>query len=222
VKIQELHGWQVTPREAIAIQKHLADRISRRNEIGSPRFIAGADISVKRYRDKATAAVVVLDYPAMTLVETSIIEDKLDFPYVPGLLSFRESPLVLQACLNLKSEPDLFLVDGQGIAHPRRMGLACHLGLLLDKPSIGCAKSRLIGEFDEPPVEAGRHTALVHEGEVIGAAVRTRQNVSPVFVSIGHRVDLEIAIYWVLACCRNYRIPEPLRLAHIAAGGIKL
>lgn len=208
----------MTPQEAVNIQKDLARQVSRINQIGTPRFIAGADISVKRLADSATAAVVVLKYPELDVIETSIIRDKPGFPYIPGLLSFRESPLVLRACEALKVEFDLMLVDGQGVAHPRRMGLASHLGLLLDKPTIGCAKSRLIGEYNEPALEAGEWSEMTDDGEVIGAAVRTRRNTKPVYVSIGHKVDLQAAIRWATASCKGYRIPEPLRLAHIAAG----
>ena len=219
MKIRELHGWNVTPAEAAAIQKDLASQISRRDETGMPRFIAGADISATRAHGAATAAVVVLSYPELEIVDSSVIKGETGFPYVPGLLSFRESPLVLRACEKLKVDFDLLLVDGQGIAHPRRMGLASHLGLLLDKPTIGCAKSRLLGSYTEPDEKAGAWSKLMDNGEIIGAAVRSRDGVKPLFVSIGHKVELSSAIRWVLACCRGYRIPEPTRLAHIAAKG---
>lgn len=184
-----------------------------------PRFIAGVDISVKRELGIATGAVVVLKYPELELVETKIVNGELDFPYVPGLLSFRESPLTLAACERLTITPDLILVDGQGIAHPRRMGLASHLGLFLDIPTVGCAKSLLCGSYEAPGTEPGSYTEVVDSGEVIAAALRTRQGVKPVYVSIGHKVDLQTAIQWVLNCCRGYRLPEPTRLAHLAAGG---
>lgn len=212
----------MTPQEAISIQKELAGQVSRMNQVESPHFIAGADISINKSQDTASAAVVVLRYPELIAVETSIIKDKPGFPYIPGLLSFRESPLVRKACQALSTDFDLMLVDGQGIAHPRRMGLASHLGLLLDRPTIGCAKSRLIGEYAEPGAEAGEWTEITHNGEVIGAVVRTRQNTRPVYVSIGHKIDLPAAMFWVMACCRGYRIPEPTRLAHIAAGRANL
>ncbi|HUT68422.1 MAG TPA: deoxyribonuclease V, partial [Dehalococcoidales bacterium] len=163
--------------------------------------------------------VVVLSYPEFELVETRIVTDRIEFPYVPGLLSFREAPLILAACEELTVTPDLLMVDGQGIAHPRRMGLASHLGLFLDIPTIGCAKSRLCGSHEEPGNEAGSYAELLDNGEVIGAAVRTRTGVKPVYVSIGHKVDLSTAIRRVLECCRGYRLPEPTRLAHQAAGG---
>jgi deoxyribonuclease V len=219
VKIKELHSWQVSTTEAIAIQRQLISQVCRRNEVKNPCFIAGVDISARRARDVATAAVVVLQYPEMAVVDSSVIQTETTFPYVPGLLSFREAPLIIQAYEKLNIEPDLVLVDGQGIAHPRRMGLASHLGLLLDKPTIGCAKSLLIGTHQELSIESNSYTDITDDGEIIGAAVRTRSGVKPVYVSIGHQVDLPSAIHWVLACCRNYRIPEPLRLAHQTAYG---
>jgi deoxyribonuclease V len=218
VRVRELHNWNVSPIEAVAIQKNLAALVSSCNQNNIPHFVAGADISIDRLRSKATAAVVVLRYPELEIVNSVIIEDKVVFPYIPGLLSFREAPLVLQACEKLKEEFDLLLVDGQGVAHPRRMGLASHLGLLLDKPTIGCAKSCLIGTYQEPPHEAGHWTELIDKGDIIGAVLRTRKGVKPIYVSIGNKITLVSAVYWTLACCRNYRIPEPLRLAHITAG----
>lgn len=163
--------------------------------------------------------MVVLSYPELEIAEVQTVEDSIDFPYVPGLLSFREAPLTLAACGQLSVTPDLILVDGQGIAHPRRLGLASHLGLFLDTPTIGCAKSRLCGSHFEPADEPGSHAELVDNDEVIGAVLRTKAKVKPIYVSIGHRVDLESAIYWVTECCRGYRLPEPTRLAHLAAGG---
>ncbi len=219
MKIRELHRWDVGTSEAKEIQKSLAAQVSRRNDIGQPRYIAGVDISARRARDTATAAVVVLQYPEMAVVDSSVIRTETTFPYVPGLLTFREAPLILKACEKLTIEPDLVLVDGQGIAHPRRIGLASHLGLLLDKPTVGCAKSILIGTHEELPEESNSHVDIADGEEIIGAAVRTRHGVKPVYVSIGHRVDLPAAIHWILACCRGYRIPEPLRLAHQAAYG---
>jgi len=219
MRIVRRHGWRVTTAEAIEIQKELAAEVSRNGDMASPRLIAGVDISVNRWAKTGTAAVVVLSYPEFELVETRIVTDRIEFPYVPGLLSFREAPLILAACEELTVTPDLLMVDGQGIAHPRRMGLASHLGLFLDIPTIGCAKSRLCGSHEEPGNEAGSYAELLDSGEVIGAAVRTRTGVKPVYVSIGHKVDLSTAIRRVLECCRGYRLPEPTRLAHQAAGG---
>lgn len=213
------HEWRVTTSRAREIQLELAPRISCEGTMNNPHYIAGVDVSVSRWAKEGTAAVVVLSYPDLELVEVQVVTGRLDFPYVPGLLTFREAPLTLAACEKLKVAPDLFIVDGQGIAHPRRIGLASHLGLCLDVPTIGCAKSRLIGEHAAPGKEAGSYTELSDNGEVIGAALRTRSGVKPVFVSIGHRISLPSAIDWVMACCRGYRIPEPTRLAHQAAGG---
>ena len=162
---------------------------------------------------------MVLNYPELRLVETKVVRGKVDFPYVPGLLSFREAPLTLAACEGLALIPDLVLVDGQGIAHPRRFGFASHLGLFLDTPTIGCAKSRLCGRHEEPAEEPGSYAEVVDGGETIGVALRTKAGSKPLYVSIGHKVDLEAAIYWVLECCRGYRLPEPCRLAHLAAVG---
>jgi deoxyribonuclease V len=219
MKVQELHSWRVSVAEAQDIQRRLAAQVSKRGEVGEPRFIAGADISAPGRSGVARGAVVVLTYPALEVVETSVVEESVSFPYVPGLLSFRESPLILAACARLSLKPDLLLVDGQGLAHPRRLGIASHLGLLLDMPTIGCAKSRLCGSHAPPGAEPGSYTDLVDGGEVVGVVLRTREGSPPLYISIGHKVDLTAAIKWVLRCCRGRRLPEPTRLAHLAAGG---
>ena len=219
VKVERLHTWQISPAQALALQQRLAAQVSRNNEVTAPRLIAGVDISVNRAKGMATGAVVVLNYPELRLVETKVVNGRLDFPYIPGLLSFRESPLTLAACQELTVTPDLILVDGQGIAHPRRMGLASHLGLFLNTPTIGCAKSLLCGRYEEPGAESGSYAEVTDNGEIIGVALRTRLGVKPVYISIGHKIDLQTAIYWVTKCCRGYRLPEPTRLAHLAAGG---
>jgi len=218
MEIVRRHGWQVTTTEAIVIQTELAGQISRTGDV-APHLIAGVDISVDKASGTGTGAVVVLSYPELETVEVEAVTDRIEFPYVPGLLSFREAPLVLAACEKLTITPDLFIVDGQGIAHPRRIGLASHLGLFLDTPTIGCAKSRLCGIHVVPGDEAGSYTELRDKGEIVGAVLRTRTGVKPVYVSTGHRISLQSAIDWVLACCRGYRLPEPTRLAHQAAGG---
>ena len=214
-----LHSWQVTTAEALDIQLKLASEVSRTDEVSSPRFIAGVDISVDRIRDRARGAVVVLSYPDLKIVETRVVGGRVDFPYVPGLLTFREAPLALAAFERLEIAPDLILFDGQGIAHPRRLGLASHLGLFLDTPAIGCAKSRLCGSHGMLGSEAGSYAELVDGDELIGAALRTKAGVKPVYVSIGHKISLGGAINWVTRCCCGYRLPEPTRLAHLAAGG---
>jgi deoxyribonuclease V len=219
VKIEKLHGWQVSTAQALDLQRKLKAQVSRSNEVVAPRFIAGVDISAGRAGGVARAAVVVLSYPELRVVEVGVVSGELTLPYIPGLLSFREAPLILEACERLTVTPDLILVDGQGIAHPRRMGLASHLGLFLDTPTIGCAKSRLCGSHEAPGAEAGDYAEVVDKDELVGAALRTKSGVKPIYVSIGHKVDLETVIHWVLKCCRGYRLPEPTRLAHLAAGG---
>ncbi len=219
MKVARLHSWRVSAAQAIDIQRRLAGRVSRDGKPGSFRFVAGVDISVSRALGTATAAVVVLRYPELTAVEIKKASGRLTIPYIPGLLSFRESPLILAACRKVSLTPDLILVDGQGIAHPRRVGLASHLGLLLRIPTIGCAKSLLCGKYTEPGNEPGDYSEILDNGETIGAALRTRAGVKPIYVSTGHLIGLEPAIYRVLECCRGYRLPEPTRLAHLAAGG---
>ena len=217
MKIQHLHPWNVTPEEARRIQAELADRVIFSDEIGFDdlRLVAGVDNTYVTEGDETTAyaVVVALTYPEMEVVETSFAARGIEFPYVPGLLSFREAPAVIAACEGLAAEPDAMHFDGQGYAHPRRLGLASHLGLILDRPAIGCAKSRLVGRNEELPREFGAHTPLVDRGETVGAAVRTRPRHAPLFVSPGHKIGIEGAV--ALACCREGRfIPEPTRLAH--------
>lgn len=219
MQIARRHDWRVTTARAREIQLELASQVTRTGSIEAPRLIAGVDVSVNRWAKIGTAAVVVLRYPEMDVVEIKLVTEQVKFPYVPGLLSFREAPLILAAFEKLTITPGLVIVDGQGIAHPRRIGLASHLGLCLGLPAIGCAKSRLIGDYEEPGNAAGSYTELRDSGEVIGAALRTRTGVRPVYVSIGHLIDLPSAIKWTLHCCRGYRLPEPTRLAHMAAGG---
>jgi deoxyribonuclease V len=219
VRIERLHGWKVTTQQAREIQLHLADRVLQEGRLDSPRFIAGVDMSVDRIKGTASAAVVVVDFPALRPVEVQTAQGDLEFPYVPGLLSFREIPLTIAACEKLQHVPDLFLVDGQGYAHPRRIGLASHLGLFLDMPTIGCAKSKLCGECEIPGNERGSISNIIDNGEIIGAALRTQTGKSPLYVSIGHKIDLPASIQWILECCRDYRLPEPARLAHLASRG---
>ncbi len=218
MKVERLHDWQLNINQALDIQRRLQTRVSRSGRVISPRFIAGVDIAVGKAGGMAQAAVIVLSYPELRLVETAVAQGELDFPYIPGLLSFRESPLILAACHKLSVTPDLILVDGQGVAHPRRFGLASHLGLFLDRPTIGCAKSLLCGSHEVPGVEPGSYTEVIDKGETIGVALRTKLGVKPVYVSIGHKIDLQSAIHWVMRCCRGYRLPEATRLAHQAAG----
>ena len=220
MRAHHFHDWQVTPEQAVAIQRELAKRVVHHDDLDSKniRLIAGTDLSVSRAENTARGAVVVLDYPDLSAIESQTVETSIGFPYVPGLLSFREAPVILAAFENLSNTPDLVLVDGQGLAHPRRIGLASHLGLILDTPTIGCAKSRLCGEHGPVGTSAGEYAKLMDKGETIGAALRTRDNVRPLYISSGHRISLGTAMEWVLKCCRGYRLPEPTRLAHLAAG----
>ncbi len=219
VRLNYLHEWNLTIYESRELQNQLAPEVSRVGSVTEPRYIAGVDVSIRKSRGTGTAAVVVLEYPELNIVEIKVVNGEINFPYVPGLLSFREAPLILQCCAQLEHTPDLIMVDGQGIAHPRRLGIAAHLGLFFDVPTIGCAKSRLCGEYKIPGIEPGNIEELVDTGETIGAVIRTRQNTKPVFISIGNKITLEDAIYWVMRCCRGYRLPEPIRFAHLAAGG---
>ena len=210
-----LHEWNLSPEDAIALQHDLAKSIIREDRLGEVRHVAGVDMAINENNGMARAAVVLLNYPALQIVEQHIYEEPVRMPYVPGLLSFREAPCVLGAFSRLRQLPDLVLVDGVGIAHPRRIGIASHLGLWLDLPTIGCAKSILIGSYDKNALseEAGSWVPLVYRKEIIGAAVRTRTRVNPMFISLGHRISLETSIRYVLACCRGYRLPEPTRQA---------
>ncbi|MEE8413252.1 MAG: deoxyribonuclease V [Dehalococcoidales bacterium] len=219
MKLNSLHSWQLTTTQAKEIQHQLAARVSGNNEVSNPHFIAGVDISVKKGQEIATGTVVVLNYPELEVVEFKVARGRLDFPYIPGFLSFREAPLTLAACEQLSITPDLILVDGHGVAHPRRFGLASHLGLFLDIPTIGCAKSLLCGNYEEPGIKPGSYADIMDKGEIIGAVLRTKPGVKPVYVSTGHKIDRQTAIHWIMKCCRGYRLPEPTRLAHQAAGG---
>lgn len=219
MKVSKLHGWDMSFAQAKEMQLSLARKIVTKNEGINPHLIAGVDISSPGSQGIARGAVVVISYPEFSVVEVKTTESKITFPYIPGLLSFREAPLILAACEKLCHTPDLVLVDGQGIAHPRRLGLASHLGLFLDMPTIGCAKSILCGRHEPVGEEVGCHAELIENGEIIGAALRTKIRTKPIYVSVGHKIDLASALYWVTKCCCGYRLPEPTRLAHLAAGG---
>ncbi len=217
MEYRALHSWDVTSEEAKRLQNELRPQVISTDQFGRINTVAGVDIGLKK--DTAIASVVVLSFPELQVVDSVVTASPVRFPYIPGLLSFREIPPLLTAFDQLQTAPDLIIVDGQGIAHPRRFGLASHLGLILDKPTIGCAKSRLCGQYNEPDSEQGAYTYLKDKGEVIGTAVRTRTNVRVVYVSIGHRISLDSARMLTLACCRGYRLPETTRHAHNAASG---
>ena len=207
------HPWNLSPAEAIELQKRLAPSVIRKSTLNlkQVRTIAGIDTA---YREGiGRAAVVVLQFENLKTVEFETAAKPIDFPYVPGLLTFREGPVILEALNKLKSPPDLLMFDGQGIAHPRRFGIASHIGLLVDIPAIGCAKTKLVGKYQEPDVEQGSFGYLRDEDDTIGAVVRTRYRVKPVFVSIGHRMNLDDSIKLVLRCSTGFRLPEPIRQA---------
>jgi deoxyribonuclease V len=214
------HSWDVSLTEAKEIQWQLRGRALVQPLDCQPETVAGVDVSVKD--GQARAAVVVLAYPKLVPLQATTAETPASFPYVPGLLAFREGPAVLAALDQLSARPDVLMFDAQGLAHPRRMGLATHLGILLDMPSVGCAKSRLCGKYQKPGEEKGSWAPLLDGDELIGAVVRTRARVRPVFVSVGHRVDLDTAVSLVLGCAIRYRLPEPTRWAHRVAGGHSL
>jgi deoxyribonuclease V len=212
--MRELHRWDVTPAQARSIQEDLRKLVIPRDELGSLSTVAGVDVGFEQGGRVTRAAVAVLSYPGLDLLDQAIARRPTSFPYVPGLLSFREIPAVLEAIESLRIQPQLLLCDGQGYAHPRRFGLACHLGVLTDLASIGVAKSRLLGKYSDLGNEKGAMAWLSDGDEVIGAALRTRTGVRPVFVSIGHRICLATSIEIVLACTTRYRLPETTRLAH--------
>ena len=213
------HSWDVTPSEAIALQSRLARYVICHDSLKTPSCIAGVDVGFEEEGRITRAAVAVLDYPSLKPIDQAIARQETRFPYIPGLLSFREIPAILQALKQLRQSPDLLLCDGQGLAHPRRFGLACHLGLLTDTPSIGVGKTRLIGSHHEVPEEKGSWVPLIHRQEEIGAVVRSRSGVKPIYVSIGHRISLPTAIHYVLAATTRYKLPETTRAAHRLASG---
>jgi deoxyribonuclease V len=216
-----LHPWKLSAAEAVALQKQLAKRIDTRKSLGTEHHIAGADVSYNRFSSSFYAGVVVLRADDCTVVETQEAIGESRFPYIPGLLSFRELPVLLKAFAKLERRPDVVLYDGQGIAHPRRIGIAAHLGLWLGVPTVGCAKTRLCGEAEEPGNEAGARTPLTDKEEVIGSVVRTKRNVKPLYVSSGHLINLESAVRITLASCRGYRLPEPTRQAHLLTNVVR-
>jgi deoxyribonuclease V len=218
--VERLHSWNVDVPRAREIQNTLADQVIQRDCLERLSLIAGVDVSVER-SGQAVAAAVILSYPDLEVVEKAVLRDKVTFPYVPGYLSFREVPITLNVLEMLTHRPDLVMVDGQGRAHPRHCGLASHLGLCLDLPTIGCAKSHLCGRYEEPRETAGSYSSMLDDlDETIGAVVRTRGHVKPLFISVGHKITLASAIKWVLLCCRGVRLPEPTRKAHLASRGI--
>lgn len=213
--IKKHHTWDLTYRQAAGLQKDLVKKLVLEDSFGRVKKIAGVDAKYKKqlHTMTVTAAVLVFSYPGFDLIEESISSLDLEYPYIPGLLVFREGPVIEKCFEKIKIIPDLIFFDGHGYSHPRRMGLASHMGLLLDLPAVGCAKSNLCGDYKEPAGEKGSFTLIYHKDEVIGAAVRTRENTRPVFISAGHKISLDTAVKFALKSSR-FRIPEPTRLAH--------
>ena len=224
LRLHHEHPWNLSTAEARDTQQRLRSRVETRDRIGDITHVAGADVGIDKRRGLTRAAVAVLKLPELELCDEALENLPTEFPYVPGLLSFREAPAILAALDKVRRLPDLILCDGQGYAHPRRFGLACHLGVLTDIPTVGVAKKRLIGEHDSVPEARGAWVPLIHEGETIGAVLRTRAGVKPIYVSSGHRVSLKTAIDLVMACTTRFRLPETTRwadrLASARGGGI--
>jgi deoxyribonuclease V len=213
MKINQRHAWPLTVEEATVIQQQLAVEVITEDQLGTVQYVAGVDVGFEEAGSVTRAAVAVLSFPELELKEHAIAYRPTTFPYIPGFLSFREIPAVLDALEKVTLTPDLILCDGQGIAHPRRLGIACHLGVLIDLPTIGVAKSLLIGKHSELPETRGSWQPLLHRGETIGAVLRTRTGVKPVYVSSGHRISLPTAIDYVMRCTPKYRLPETTRWA---------
>ncbi len=216
--ITHRHDWHVSPAQAIALQKELVSEViyDRPLDLDAIKLVAGVDVSVKE--ETSQAAVVVLTFPELKVIETVLWQMPTPFPYIPGLLSYREGPVLEEAFKRLQHEPDVFIFDGMGRAHPRRIGIATHMGLWLGKPTIGCGKTLFVGKYIEPPNERGTFTNLIDKGELIGVTLRTRSNVKPVYISVGHLSDLTTSVELVMRCTGKYRLPEPIRAAHNAAG----
>jgi deoxyribonuclease V len=241
MEYKRLHDWDLTPGEAVGVQKDLRGQVRVEPLEGEPRKVAGCDISFNKFSDIVYAGIVVLRLPELEVVDSATAITRIKFPYIPGLLSFRETPALLEAWGRLKTPPDVVMLDGQGLAHPRRFGIACHFGLLTDLPTLGCAKSVLRGKFDEPGEKAGSYSLMTDKGEVVGAAVRTKDRVAPVYVSVGNRIDLPASIKLALRCVKGYRaddeggtlfdtkpasksqyrIPEPTRQAHLLVNELR-
>ncbi|MGH9469095.1 MAG: deoxyribonuclease V [Terriglobia bacterium] len=215
-----LPRWNLAPRDAIRLQERLRDRVIDEDRFGAIRTVAGADLAFAG--DTAFAGIVVFHLNGLEEIERCFVRRRLRFPYIPGLLSFRECPALLAAFARLRTEPDLVLIDGHGQAHPRLFGIACHMGVLLDKPTIGCAKSRLVGEHEKPGARAGKAAPLMFKGRRVGVALRTRDNTNPIYVTVGHRVSLDSAVRLVRCCLDGFRIPKPTREADHYVRGLRM
>lgn len=219
-----MHQWDLTPKEAIALQKELREQVCIVPLEKEPSIVGGCDVSMNRFAKEGFAGFVTLSYPELVLQDHAVVKDDIPFPYVPGLLSFREIPMLLKAWDLLETKPDVLLVDGTGIAHPRRLGIATHLGLILGIPTIGCAKSVLTGSYEMPGNTPGDTSPLIDikTNETMGVAVRTKANVAPMFISPGHLITLEGSIRVVMQCVRRHRLPEPTRLAHTTVNAYRI
>ncbi|MBR2567323.1 MAG: deoxyribonuclease V [Paenibacillus sp.] len=209
----EQHRWNISELEAVNIQQELAQKVIQEDAFNQIHYVAGVDVAYSKSNDKLIAAIVILESESLKLVESVIVEDTVQFPYIPGLFSFRELPPVIKAFEKIKTPPQLVVCDGQGLAHPRRFGLACHLGVLYDIPTIGCGKTKLLGNYNEPEQHRGAQSPLVDNNEIIGSVLRTQKNINPIFVSVGHRISLSTACHWILKLSPKYRLPETTRQA---------
>lgn len=219
LRLHHEHAWNVAPAEAREIQERLRRMVETTDRLDAIETVAGVDVGFDRRKGLTRAAVAVLSFPGLELLEQTVVTEPTRFPYVPGLLSFREAPAILAALDRLERLPDVLLCDGQGVAHPRRLGIACHLGVLTDLPSIGVAKKRLVGSHEEPGNSRGDWVPLTHKGEIIGAVLRSRSGVKPIYVSSGHRVSLDTAVDLVMRCTTRFRLPETTRRADKLASG---
>lgn len=215
------HSWDLSPKDAIEIQKQWSRRVVTTDQFGPVRRVAGVDVGFEDNNQVTRAAIVVLSYPELAPLDSALVKIPTSYPYIPGLLSFREMPAILKAYEQLQLKPDLLLCDGQGTAHPRRFGIACHLGVWLDVPSIGVGKTRLVGSHDALPDEKGAWVPLLDKGEQVGAVLRSRKGVKPIYVSTGHRVSLASSVQWVMNCVTRYKLPETTRYAHNLASNLK-
>ena len=220
--VRELHSWSVSPSEALNIQETLKKKLVFKRIKKNIHLLAGADVSYSKNNRRLYAAVTVMTFPELNVVEEATVGGDMNFPYIPGLLSFREAPILARAFKKIKRVPDVVIFDGQGIAHPRGMGLASHMGLMLDIPSIGCAKSRLFGAYEKIGNTAGDFSFLKADGMIVGVALRTRTNTNPVFVSPGYKTDIPGCFETILNACRGYKIPEPIRQAHLLANQLRM
>lgn len=208
-----MHSWKLSEEEAIQLQQKLARQVITEDQLADVQYVAGVDVAYSKHSDKLIAAVVILEADSLKVAESVVVEDHVQFPYIPGLFSFRELPPVIKAFQQIQTPPQLIVCDGQGLAHPRSFGLASHLGVLFDMPAIGCGKTRLLGEFEEPSLVRGSVSPLVDHGKVIGSVVRTQDGIKPIFVSVGHKISLATACDWILKLAPRYRLPETTRQA---------